>query len=257
MEKSSPPKPSVEFQIMGPTKGKVLSSEEFGQLRDRWGFNTLRHGTYRKRDQQGQAIAYLYDKYKRPEYAPLSLDQVKKNLQAAEYLTSIGMVHPATEWGIYQAGENDYRLFAVTRALQECDTTSQTPEGWEHLLIPQDIDPSEMSGLGFSEDVQSNPRSHILSWIRRLDPLYESWKGSSHPLFALLNTDEASQNDNWGWDSETGKLYPVDLEVLDFGNLQHAPEVDTWVDNQSTSEVSQPAGFYLSRLIKRVFPRGS
>lgn len=124
-------------------------------------------------------------------------EDIDETLEVARRLTSLGAIHPESQWGVFQRSQDDYQLFVISPKL----------EAWS----------LDMAVTGDYDDRLMQPRgdhSHMMDWYKRMDPNFIP--GQPIPEDSILfhiNWHEASHNDNWGWD-ETGTLFPVDVEVI-------------------------------------------
>lgn len=165
------------------------------------GFTNGRRGTFWTPDRS----RFLYQKscHRVP-----TAQQARETLALLRHVTVLGVLYPGTQWGNYADEDGSFQLFAITPGLTVCSRGE--PEAVPGRQAIKRI-PSKLEGI-FDED------SHILDWYRRLDPDFDANTAPEpNSLVWLLNPFEASHADNWGWD-ENGKLFPVDVEVVDIAN---------------------------------------
>lgn len=167
----------------------IVTGEDFVKWGKEAGYGNGRRGTYHNED------SYLYVKSCHEVQAE---EDVGVALEAVRYLTSKGVLHPDTQWGVFKR-ETEYQLFAVSPKL-------------EAFMLDDHLGTEHETRLGKPYGVEG---SHIHEWCRRVDPDFDPNKDvDKDSLLRLLNLFEASHTDNWGWD-ENGTLYPVDVEVID------------------------------------------
>lgn len=188
----------IEERIMGSASNRVLASEEFGDFIQRSGFAHFKRGTYQLADKS----AFLYDKH---AHIATSEEEARMKLRVLRHLTNLGVLYPATKWGIHQTQDHNFQMFAITRGL--------------HTFHPDD--PLYNQAPSISPDY-----SHVWEWFKRADPNLEVNNDLS--LALLLNPNEALHLKNWGWDSSTGVLYPIDVEVIDFEDDEAVKVVRQW-----------------------------
>lgn len=154
------------------------------------GFRDGKKGTFHNDD------TYVYVKGEHKVGDEADVDQT---LALARELTSLGAIHPASRWGVFRTDEGEYQLFAVSPRL----------EAWQ----------LEKELLGSYKERPARPvqdEAHITKWLQRIDADYTPDQPVPEgSLVSFLNRAEASNPDNWGWD-EDGRLFPVDVEVIDF-----------------------------------------
>jgi hypothetical protein len=211
------PTNTVEKSIVDKIGGSIIDDNQFQEFREQNGFTNGFHGTWRS----GENSVYLYTKR---GFLVDTEQQAQASLKAVRHLTEKGILYPNTQWGIYHTDRDQYQLFAVTRELEgwNPDINGKGSRGWVKTNIGES---QNYRGL-LDED------SHILKWMRRIDPGFDPNKDSNKKpnkgLIELLNVFEASHSDNWGWDSD-GKLYPIDIEVVSVEGERNQDIVNKWV----------------------------
>ena len=188
----------------------ILGEDQFKSIKTEHGFTSGFRGTW-KSERDG---LYLYVKGKMNFE---NESQAVDSLHMAQYLTAKDVLYPHTQWGIYKTLEGRYQLFAVTRELE-----GWTPEG--------DKVPGRQKVLADIGEEYNNifcEGSHVLEWMKRVDPDFDPNSRPKNELVLLLNWVEASHRDNWAWD-EKGKLYPIDIEVLSLGAEEYQLIIANW-----------------------------
>jgi predicted nuclease of predicted toxin-antitoxin system len=64
-------------------------------------------------------------------------------------------------------------------------------------------------------------------------------EGDDTELVGLLNPYEASHLSNWAWDPHTGKMHPIDVEVIDISGEENQALIKKWSD--MTPQVIDPS----------------
>lgn len=147
-------------------------------------------------------------------------EDIDSSLAAARQLTSLGVIHPDSKWGVYKSpAGNGFQAFVISPKM----------EAW---TLADDLE-------GAYDGRAQRPfrdQSHLDEWIQRVDPAYGSPErgDQKNPLLSLLNPHEASNPDNWGWD-ERGGFYPVDVEVINLGNMN---AIKQWYAQQQSQDAS-------------------
>jgi hypothetical protein len=171
-----------------PSGEPILTSAILNEWSQEVGFSKGKRGTFHNED------AYVYIKY--CNEVPHE-QEVDKAIATARHLTSLGAIHPESQWGAYKTDGGDFQLFVVSPKLEAWSLEDALAGAYDDRPI------RPMSDL-----------SHLVDWFKRIDP--DFIPGQPIPERSLLyhlNWTEASHRDNWGWD-ETGALFPVDVEVL-------------------------------------------
>lgn len=165
----------------------ILSPDMVQQWVKEEGFGNGKRNTYHNPD------TYLYIKGCNIVENEADTDQT---IATARHLTSLGAIHPESQWGVYKVGDK-YQMFVVSPKL----------EPW---LLDEDL-----SGEYDNRPNRPMPdQSHLQAWFKRID--HNFVPGQPIPEDSLLyhlNWTEASNYDNWGWDAR-GEMFPVDVEVL-------------------------------------------
>lgn len=228
----------IEEKVMSSVKGIILSKDEFDKFREQYGFIRGHRGTFWNAERE----VFLYIKTcLRVE----TKEQAVNSLAVVEFLTKKGIVFPGTKWGVFHAGPDEshpnrqyYQLFAVTRKLEEAsialhDGSLEGKKGIQEILTWSKV--SSEVGHHISENewysaLLNRKDSHILEWYRRIEPEFNPNAPLANKLTRLLNFGEASHADNWAWDLKTGKLYPVDMEVISLNSRDgsHEKIVNDW-----------------------------
>lgn len=224
---------ALEENIRKSLQDHIFNSVDLGELIASYGFTHVSRGTFIS--EQG---LFLYDK---PQFGATTLEQARKNLRVAQYLTRQGVLFPNTSLGICkndaQVSDDQYQLFAVTRALDVSGPTKTIPlqKVKMNYYIPENpvcvVEWSEFElNLFPAENWYAHPM--LIELFRRLDPnFYLRDFGRTESLAELGNPTEAAWADNWGIDSSTGIFYPVDIEVIGFGTPRKERIVNTWCEN--------------------------
>ncbi len=185
----------------------ILTMEEFEDWGRDQGYAHGKRGTFLAED----GNSYLY--IKRRSLSIPKIEDVAPALAMVRYLTAAGILHPDTQWGVYERDSeaHRYQLFAVSPRLHN---------------IGQYVPPDGSSIF--------SARAFLPEWCRRVDPAYLPtepcpWNETipaGSPV-GVLNLAEASQYDNWAYD-DNGMLYPIDVEVIDIHS--HLDRVHAWYD---------------------------
>lgn len=211
----------IEQKIIQSIKGQIISEERFKIFQEEKGFIDAFHGTWKSE----KAPAYLYVK---PGFLVDTKEQAQDSLRLVEHLTEKGTFYPQTQWGIHKTDENKFQLFAVTRKLDRWDP-NLNGQGRRQMLKRNIGDASLYEGL-LDED------SHVLQWMRRIDPSFDPDNPKEGNIVDLLNIFEASHSDNWAWD-EKGILYPIDVEVVSLNREDNAQKIIAdWAKNKTQQD---------------------
>jgi len=186
----------------------ILTTEIVNAWAEEVGFSHGRRGTFHNDD------AYIYLK----ECNTVSGEEnIDPTLATARHLTSLGAIHPESQWCVYQVRPDGYQLVVVSPKLEAWSLEENVTNGYN------DRPTRPMGNL-----------SHVEDWYKRIDPGFIPKqpipKGS---LLHHLNWTEASYHDNWGWD-ETGTLFPVDVEVLRPSDPGKYPNTEPWKTRYDT-----------------------
>ncbi|MEI7683348.1 MAG: hypothetical protein WCJ24_03580 [Candidatus Saccharibacteria bacterium] len=195
-----------------PSEDIILSYADFEQKRLEEGFNRGHHGTFWTPEKS----KFMY---KKPCHRVDNLEQARESLALLRYATAKGVLFPETEWGTYLNPDGTVQLYAVTPQLANYTDNKNAPDPDRESLkhIPAD------SGAGLFDE-----GSQVLALYRRLDLNFDPVVGPEPgSVLNLLNPFEALHSDNWGWD-ESGKLYPIDVEVIE---VSGSPEITSIVHN--------------------------
>lgn len=209
---------------------KIVSQEDFIKFKQDAGYTRGHHGTF----QSDKDRTYLYEKR---QYILSSEDEVTQSLKLLNYFKQKGIFHPATKWGTYKTTNGDFQIYTIMPELEVCSNLKAIPEGRQKFIkrAPDQQEHEWYNDLLLRED------SHVLEWYRRLDPNFDGTKdvvkGEGNQLTSLLNPFEASHTDNWGWDTETGKLYPVDMEVISLNETPDRIVINNWTNGKPTNEL--------------------
>lgn len=179
---------SITAEIPHTPNGEpILPSNVVRQWFNEVGFGNGRRGTYHNVD------TYFYLKSCNEIDNEGDIDQT---IATARHLTSLGAIHPESQWGVYKVG-NGYQLFVVSPKLEPWSLEDQLSGEYDNLQNRPMLD-----------------NSHLLSWYKRIDPNFVPGKPiPESSVLHHLNWAEASNCDNWGWDRR-GELFPIDVEVL-------------------------------------------
>ncbi len=212
-------------KAMTEIKGKILSTGELESFKKLFSSKAAGKGGL----EPGPSGYYLY--YDKSRFTTSSAEQAEKYLRLLRYLTEKGIFYPGTLWGVYQTG-SEYKVFAVSpRAAAVPKGGSGVPsedlENAEPMLTrPPKMEDGDWYDRIFEAD------SHILKWYHRIEPAFDVFKEaggvSEHSLAHMLNFAEASHWDNWGW-AEDGKLYPIDIEIIDLNTEGYEKNIDAWI----------------------------
>jgi hypothetical protein len=216
----------------------ILTTEEVQNWASEQGFGNGKRGTYHNES------SFLYIK---SCHSLKRVEDVAPALEAVSHMTASGILHPATQWGVFERGPSDYQLFAVSPKLQS----------WSQ------------NGFSASETRQlKKPYPARLEWIRRLDPAadvitvtpvidrkdefsdFDDWGDSDghvpmpydkiqskNPLADTINLYEASHADNWGRDNK-GRLYPIDVEVIRINGTREMDAIREWQASRQIKELA-------------------
>ena len=218
-EPAAPPhEPTPEMSIISSVKDTILDEQQFRDFRESNGFTDGFHGTWESQNTH----TFLYVK---PDYLLESEKQAQDALRVVRVLTEKGALYPSTEWGVFQTKDNQYQLFAITRRLEQWDP-KLNGQGGRQVLKTNIGESNNYQGM-FDED------SHILEWMKRVDPNYNPTSEIEIGLTPLLNIFEASHSDNWAWD-ENGKLYPIDIEVISVAKSYSQQAINKWIQDSPT-----------------------
>ncbi len=190
---------------------QLLSAAEVNEWAKSYELVHKTRGTYHTED--GEAFVYI-----KGCLGVETEGDLEPALAVVRYLTARGILHPDTQWGAFKRSENDFQLFPVSPGINPADLEALLTQPERFTTLRKKI---------------SEEDSQIREWVRRLDPDYPSSLVDGRPakdsLLHLLNVHEASHPDNWGCD-DTGKFYPVDVEVID---LRHRMDlVHRWYEKQ-------------------------
>lgn len=205
--------------------GGVLTPEEANRWAKNNGYINGKRGTFHNEN------SFLYVKNC---HEVARAEDLESTLAVVRYLTSQGILHPATKWGVFKKPGNQpgYQLFAVSPKLKawSVDDAIEYPKHNERLGKPL-----------------TDPNSAISEWCRRIAPDYTPDKDMNmqaifgkieeEPLLNLLNSHEAYYPDNWGWDSK-GTLYPVDVEVINLRGSSGSAIMHRWYDSHPANHPS-------------------
>lgn len=159
------------------------------------------HGTYRNKERS--LFCYI-----KPSWSVESFHLGQKATQILYFLRDKELFHPSCEFRLITNHENKFQVIAFMKGIEEWDKAKNGVNGRQ--MIKQNIGERNMYSGQFDSD------SHILEWLRRLDPTIDEETLQSQPLYPLLSSvhTEGSHSDNWGWDLTTGKAYPTDMEIF-------------------------------------------
>lgn len=213
---------SADYDVPSIPKG-ILSADDLNQWAKEHNFGNGKRGTYHNE------TSYLYLKWCNEVDRE---EDVEPALAVARELTTKGVLHPATQWGVYKKpGDNGgFQLFPVSPKLKAFSLSDAVYEDKHADRLHRPI---------------TDPESVLQEWVRRIDPDYsgEQEEGpygsmkvkSDEPLASLLNTFEASHAENWGWDTD-GAMYPVDVEVVNIASNINV--VRQWYANRPPTDNS-------------------
>lgn len=207
-------KPSKE-EAAGPESQEgipILTEDQFLKAKEENGYIEGFHGTYKSPEKN----SYLYIK---PKFLLEAEEQTYNSLAALRYLTSKGILYPETRWGAFKTKKGEFQIFAVTKKLEAWNPEKNTESGRQKVSIDIGQDTSYQNI--FAEG------SHVLEWVRRIDPEFDPEQEPKNDFVMVLNPFEASHSDNWAWD-ENGKLYPIDIEVIDLNNAESQERISRW-----------------------------
>lgn len=165
---------------------------------------------------------YLYDK---PDFKIETEAEAINSLRVLRHLTEKGVVYPGTRWAVYK--DTAYHIYGITRQLDPVRTGSPKPkEHYEPFLTVEQIETElgrkiqqgDWDNFIFRED------SAVTRWFDRVKPS----STSEVNLTSLLNPMEAMHANNWGWDPESGVLYPIDIEVISINHPDEKQIIDEW-----------------------------
>lgn len=204
----------IEAQIMAQFGQNILSERQFHQINHELGYNRFRKGTARSLESD----TFLY--------TPLNwIVQTEENVllskKCLEFLASIGIVYPGTNFGVYRLDQalengNQYAIFAITRNLIGCNSRGEVPDNFEKLLntTGDDWQPQMLAQEG-----------HLTRWMQKIIDLGHDNQG----LLKLLDfAAEATHRKNWAWDPSNGKLYPIDMGVININSATQQEAIHTW-----------------------------
>jgi hypothetical protein len=195
---------------------RIMDQQEFVRLKVEAGYITGQRGTF----QSDKDDSYLYDK---PQYLLSSEDELQRSLDLLEYFRVVGIFHPGARWGTYRRDGSMLQIYTLMPELEGCSNLTAIAEGRQKFIRKAE----HQSSIDWYTDLLTREDSHVLEWFRRLDPDFDPYsKMIDNGLVFLLNPSEASHTDNWGWDKESGRLYPVDMEVVSL-NGGYAQEIIT------------------------------
>ncbi|HVT01313.1 MAG TPA: hypothetical protein VHE53_03730 [Patescibacteria group bacterium] len=196
----------------------ITTYEDFLKFKSEAGFNEGHSGTFQS-DKDGR---FLYIKR---QYIFSSEEELKNGTKLLEHFRDVGIFHPQIEWGTYKNPNNEYQIYAVMPPLEVCSNLKPIPEGMQEF-IKRSPDQDETS---WNIDLLSRSNSHVREWFTRLDPTFDVNKSEGNQLLYLLNYREASHTDNWGWDKKSGRLYPVDMEVVGLNDPKNITITSNWI----------------------------
>jgi len=205
---------SPEERVIAPVKGRVITFDEFEAFREG---NEFSWRTNRGTASNPDFSLYLYAK---PGFKANTEIQAKNNLQLLERVTQFGLFYPNTQWGIFQGEVEKFHIFGIARRLAtEIPLTSEGKK-WQRLLSRRELTKDlghEPSSDEWYHALFLHRNSHFKMWLDRVtarDLFTPDEKQELQKFLYLTNFAEASHTTNWGWDPETGQLYPLDLEII-------------------------------------------
>jgi len=211
--------PSIPENVPTP-----LSEEAFQLLKSRFPFSAAR-GTYENSTEK----KFLYTK---KCHRADTQEQAEANVGVLRHLTQQGMFHPETQWNYYKGKDGVYHVFGIMPALETKDDGAPNKQKMftrKTLAAQLGRPPTDAEWINNS---LTNPESHIGEWLHRVEPGYDLKEEPTNPLLLTINPFEAAHGHNWGWDPKTGRLYPLDVEVVSFEDPSEKKVARDWLAAQ-------------------------
>lgn len=211
----------VESQVNSAQSPFVESESNFDQENEQaWleqnGFAPVKAGTYHSKERK----EYYYHKFN-TEVATREEAQAAKTILRA--MVEKGILHPKSKIGIIKS-QNGFRIVATMPEMIPVDATAvstpaeQRPDAlkkfYDHQRFVSEIGPTD-NKFDYALQLLEHD-THITDWLKRIKPDFDANDQSEESILTteIVDIAEASEFDNWGYDSETQILYPVDFEVV-------------------------------------------
>jgi hypothetical protein len=184
---------SIEKRIAGEfgfSDDRALSHEDFEASLTRLGFKHYKKHTYFSESLKAYA-------YRKEGAIVASYDDAQLLLKVVRDLTEKGLLYPETEWGVVQRPSGNFHVIAITRSLVRF--TEGPQDLWSALKRPLGQELFARVGVGDAEG-----------------EIARAYEDPQSPLYHI-DYGEAGHGNNWAWAPDKQRYYPIDVEVILFG----------------------------------------
>lgn len=194
----------------------IFNQEDERAWLEQNGFTPVKAGTYHSKERK----EYYYHKFN-TEVATREEARTAKTILRA--MIDKGVLHPKSKIGIVKS-QNGFRIVATMPEMTPVDEAAistpveQRPAAlkkfYDHQRFIREIGPTD-GKFDFALQLLEHD-THITDWLKRIKPDFDANDQSEESILAteIVDIAEASEFDNWGYDSETQILYPVDFEIV-------------------------------------------
>lgn len=266
-------------EVVNELDSKTVSDRSYEAFLLKYGFQHVRRGTYHSRPLK----LYFYNKGE--EFSAETKESALKKKEIAETLTKAGMLNPETRWGIFQTRPGYFALYAVSPEMEAVSKTwlaeglNPPRKDWQPFMRRKDHDALNEDTDHWHYRLVTAPESHVNEWIHRIVRDFNPSREIPENVDAaavknllpqkgparFLDLSDALTAINWGWDKETGILYPVDIEVLALSPLSASPVTESraearqelfellqknqWIQEGTLPEKEEDADAFLSAAV--------